>query len=277
MKIFDIYYKSDRKVYLDLLENEVVTSVPLESYKFNFVLSNEKFCPGYFQSGEYHKCIRNNTIGDKVVLCDDCERAIGFKSAFFMNATPNESMNEYLKKKHFLYLAYFEPGILKVGTANIDRGETRLLEQDAQFYSFIDSADGFEIPEKEKEASIKLNLTTSVKSVHKSKYLGIKPNPENVIKIFESKFDILDIPEKPQVEDLTSAYFYPEDYTIISDNLNLVGTFQGLRGRYLIIENTPQSGPFGGYKAFDINYIIGRTITGYLDEYEYLTEPTLFG
>ncbi len=270
MKIFDIYYKSDRKVYLDLLENETLTTIPLESYQFNFVLSSEKFCPGYFQNSKYNKCIRNNKIGDKAVLCDDCERAIGFKSAFFMNATPNESMNEYLRKKHFLYLAYFEPGILKVGTANIDRGETRLLEQDAQFYSFIDSADGFEIPKKEKDTSIKLNLTTAVKSVHKSKYLGIKPNSENVEKIFESKFDILNISEKPQVVDLTSAYFYPEDYTIISDNLNLVGTFKGLRGRYLIIENQNN-------KAFDINYIIGRTITAYLDEYEYLTELTLFG
>ncbi len=270
MTILDIYYKSDRKVYLDLISDSSVSSIPLENYKFDFKLSVEKFCPGYFKNGTFQKCLRGNKIGEKSVLCDDCERAIGFKSAFFMNATPNEEMNKYLKKKHFLYLAYFEPGLVKVGTANVDRGEKRLLEQDAQFYSFIDESDGFEIQKKEKEVSIKLNLTTSVKSVHKSKYLGIKPKKENVEKIFDSKMETLGINEKGNLVDLTDYYFYPEDYNVIQNDHNLVGKFLGLRGRYLLLENN-------GCKAFDINYIIGRNIEDHIDQYEYLTELTLFG
>lgn len=271
MQIIDIYYKADRKVYLDLLNTESleVSTIPLENYKFNFKLSSIKPCPGYMRDGEHHKCVRNNILGDRETVCNDCENSIGFKVAFFMGGKPNAFMEEYLKKPHYLYLAYFEPGILKVGTANIEKGERRLLEQDAQFYAFVASADGFEIQRKEKEASVLLNLTTSVKSVHKSKYLGKKSELDDVLESFYSKFSILGLESRPEVVDLTSEYFYPTEYDIVENNLNVFGEFKGLRGRYLIIENK-------GYQVMDINYIIGRNIDEYIESYEYLREMTLF-
>jgi hypothetical protein len=271
VQIFDIYYKSDRKVYLDLLNEETseLSTIPLENYRFNLRLSQVKRCPGYFRDGEYHKCIRRNVLGDKETICSDCEEKIGFKVAFFMGGKPNAFMEEYLKKPHHLYLAYFEPGLLKVGTANIEKGERRLLEQDAQFYAFVDTADGFVVQKKEKEASILLNLTTSVKSVHKSKYLGKRSVVDDVKETFYSKFSILGLKKRPEIVDLTSSYFYPVEYDIVENNLNVVGVFQGLRGRYLIFENN-------GYQVIDINYIIGRNIEEYLEDYKYLREMTLF-
>lgn len=271
MQIIDIYYKADRKVYLDLLHTGSleVSTIPLENYKFNFKLSSAKLCPGYMRDGKHHKCVRNNILGDRETVCNDCENSIGFKVAFFMGGKPNAFMEEYLKKPHYLYLAYFEPGILKVGTANIEKGERRLLEQDAQFYAFVASADGYEIQRKEKEASILLNLTTSVKSVHKSKYLGKKSELDDVLESFYSKFSVLGLENRPEVVDLTSEYFYPTEYDIVENNLNVFGEFKGLRGRYLIFENK-------GYLVVDINYIIGRNIEEYLESYEYLREMTLF-
>src|SRR3990167_7277825 len=100
--------------------------------------SAERYCPGFFDLNEYRPCPDQKLLPDlKYDLCARCEAELGFKAAFLFGQEPNERAKKYLSQPHYVYLAYFEPGILKVGTASESRKEVRLIEQDGLVYAFV--------------------------------------------------------------------------------------------------------------------------------------------
>ncbi len=259
--------------------NELV-SIELTNYKFNFKLSEVKHCIGYYKNGEYVSCPVSNIIQSSTYTqCAYCEKIQGFKSAFLFGGEPNDEMKEYLAQKHFIYLAYFEPGIIKVGTAAESRKYLRPIEQDALAYLYIAESDGFNIQKLEHEISRQLGITENVRSSHKLKYLGVKSNGERVMNILMEKYNLIYshfssnknfrnwLFEKDQLEVVSlinnPEIFYPEKEVHLQKELYVVGDFKGIRGRYLIIEND------GEYFTFDIRTLVGRDIENYLDDWRY--------
>lgn len=257
-------------------ESKEFSSIPLQNYKFKFRLTEQKFCTGYNKDGKYFECKFGNKIDEKTAgQCNFCERIQGFKSAFIMGDLSHERSNEILSQQYFIYLAYFEPGIIKVGTANAERSNLRLMEQDGLYYCFIAKGTGYQIQKLEHIISRKLGITETVKSNHKFKYLGIKPNLELAENRLNSEFTrIVDsfandadysalFFEECLFKNLTetNTIFFPDNYKKINDKY-LFGEFLGLRGRYLLIQNTDTA-------VFDINYLIGRFIEDYIDDYQY--------
>ncbi|HLO76003.1 MAG TPA: DUF2797 domain-containing protein [Magnetospirillum sp.] len=78
-------------------------------------------------------------------VCPDCFRAIGFNPAFY-NARDRISDKQlrYNRLPHVVYLAWFGPGILKVGISSRPRAMHRLLGQGARAAAIIAEASNAE-------------------------------------------------------------------------------------------------------------------------------------
>lgn len=250
--------------------------IPLTDYLFSFKLDLNRYCTGFIKDGTYNECKFNNKLEKGYSgQCAYCEKIQGFKSAFIMGDLTHERSEEILSKEYFIYLGYFEPGILKVGTANTSRSSLRLIEQDCLIYTFIAKGNGYKVQKLEHLISKRFGVTENIKSGHKFKYLHIKPNEGQAKEKLNATFNkIKNEYLNTEYEDLffnaisiknllkSNNIYFPDNYKKFEET-NLYGTFEGLRGRYLLLENSNR------IAAFDINLLIGRKIVEYLDYYEY--------
>ncbi len=277
VQIQNINWKKDTDfyVYISLfnIETKERSILKVNDIKFNFALSKHRFCTGFFKDKKHFPC-RN--LGMPTILtsissqCYLCEKEEGFRDAFLFGKEPNENAKKYLAQEHYVYLAYFSPNIIKVGTSSLERKEIRPIEQDALIYAYIAKSDGFNIQKLEHEISKRFNITESVSSRHKVKYLFQKPIIENAkFKItnlfnkitdyykdteyktwFLKELNIINHSDKPYIK-------YPEtlDDFIYSAEF-LCGKFVGLRGKILIVEN------YGNIIGIYKDNIIGHFIEG---------------
>lgn len=281
LQILDITWKKVKDTeFLPIIKfyntsEKTISNLLLTSYSFNFALSKDKFCTGYYKDGELIPCKFNNLSEDNSYSqCNYCERMQGFKSSFIFGDLSHERSQEILSKDYYIYLAYFEPGLLKIGTANIERSSLRLVEQDALIFSFIAKDSGYTIQKLEHIISKKFGITETVKSSHKLKHLSKIPNLNYASELINSKYNqiksnldsehLTSILSKIDIIDLnnTNSFYYPNESHLVKD-LNLFGSFLGLRGRYLIIENNETE------IMLDINTLKGRYIESYIDDYQY--------
>lgn len=91
-------------------------------------------CTGWrdIATGERFACPDNQTLEGKYEQCQACQNRTGFNPAFYHAATVSPQQEERNSKPHILYLAYFGPGIIKVGISYAARQNSRLLEQGAR-------------------------------------------------------------------------------------------------------------------------------------------------
>jgi len=267
-------------------ETKASQIIDLPNFQFYAKLSANKSCTGYYSETGYHACASNTQLYSSTASqCDACERIQGFKSAFLMGRNPNSRMEEYLSQDHLIYIAYFEPGILKVGTVAKSRKFIRLIEQDALIYTFIAESSGRNIQKIERYISKNFNITETVKSSHKIKFLSQKPDLDKArdlinsafnriaskidssleeelkFKLYKGSLEIIDISN-------SSALYFPSNFQKLSQEVNLVGNFKGIRGRNLIIENATKD------YALDTDFLVGRYID-HIDEYTYNEENQL--
>lgn len=264
---------------IELYDGESTLAIRLDNFDFRFKLSDERYCVGYVENSEYYPCKNNSLIGKGFERCKYCEDKIGFRSAFLFNQEPNENAKRYLSQKHFIYLAYFEPNIIKVGTASESRRFIRPIEQDALIYVFIAYQDGFQIQNLEKAISRILSVTQRVTSKAKFKTISVKPDISWVKILLLNKYK--EILKNPQIQDDYGDWFIPHEELNIVDltkKVNFVfpselhefksnilfGGFIGLRGRYLILDNNTN------LIGFDRKDLIGRRIESFIDyDYKY--------
>ncbi len=110
----------------------------------NIKRHNEKYCKGYYDliKRTHFPCITFPTsLDSKYSQCKQCEALSGFSQCLGCTGasckTNSVKALKYCKNPHYVYLAYFEGGIIKVGTAVDFRKHERLLEQGALYSFFI--------------------------------------------------------------------------------------------------------------------------------------------
>ena len=69
---------------------------------------------------------------DKYEQCLVCRNKTGFNPAFYHAKTISKQQEALNQNPHFVYLAYFAPGLIKVGISQEARGIRRILEQGAR-------------------------------------------------------------------------------------------------------------------------------------------------
>lgn len=95
---------------------------------------SKKFCTGWvdFVNHCSQACPEQATVETKYENCVKCRNRTGFNPAFYHAAEVSERQQQINQQPHYLYLAYFAPGAVKVGISQEARGLRRLLEQGAR-------------------------------------------------------------------------------------------------------------------------------------------------
>lgn len=280
--IIDIRWKNNDQnhYFFEMVLYDSVTQnrekIPLRNIELNLHLSHERRCVGTYIKGEYQPCDNNALLfKESQTECFACEQKLGFKSAFLFGKAPNDLMKEHLATNHFIYLAYFASGNIKVGTAAESRKYLRLLEQDALVGMHIAQKSGFEISEFEHAISKQLGITEFVRGSAKRKSLSNRIHVDEArAKLLQTYQKILhhfkitkfsnwlldeDSAEFISFTDLPQMYYPSEDIFTLKyeDSQILFGTIVGLRGKFLITKYKEQE------FLYKIDSIIGREIIGY--------------
>lgn len=123
-------------------ENHQLIKIPIPA-EMKLDITDEKRCAGYFDVtiNKYIPCDDSSSIGRHEMTCKLCKAKNKFFYCVKCNGSEcserNNAIIKYCSQPHYVYLAYFEKGIIKVGTAAAFRGRERLLEQGALYSYFI--------------------------------------------------------------------------------------------------------------------------------------------
>jgi hypothetical protein len=94
----------------------------------------QRFCTGWHDlaTGKSAPCPDKATLPKEYSQCMHCQRKTGFNPAFYNASSVSEQQQARNATPHFLYLAHFGPGVIKVGISWSNRGVRRLLDQGAR-------------------------------------------------------------------------------------------------------------------------------------------------
>ncbi len=103
--------------------------------------TSQRYCTGWrdITAHTRHVCPDNATVDSKYEECAACQKRTGFNPAFYHAASVSPQQEERNLQPHFLYLAHFGPGIVKVGISHAARKNSRLLEQGARSALVLDT------------------------------------------------------------------------------------------------------------------------------------------
>ena len=128
-------FNADNQPFIDCqIGDEIKRRELLEqdlSLEFDF---STKYCTGWvdFENHCSQICPDSATVDGKYENCLKCRDRTGFNPAFYNADSVSAQQEKINQNPHFVYLAYFAPGVIKVGISQEERGIRRLLEQGAR-------------------------------------------------------------------------------------------------------------------------------------------------
>jgi hypothetical protein len=214
-----------------------------------------RYCTGQFDLKTLENDVCPNAaelLSPKANVCFDCFDFIGFNPAFYHLEQHQISSQQraYNQTEHIVYLAYFAPGLIKVGISSNDRKEHRWKEQGARVISHIFTVlNAYEARHLEEKISIGLNLPEVVLGKKKRSLLNVKVNFESAkmeLNEVMTRIDSL-LPIRCNRERIYEMddYFNPEkrklDGTLIDVSEHpdgkISGRFLGLYGDVMVVQN----------------------------------------
>lgn len=109
---------------------------PVLGRTFSLRRLQKRYCTGPFDLKTLEaRCCPNKVelLPDmKETQCPACIEETGFNPSFYFATTISPQQRAYNLTPHFVYMAYFAPGFVKVGISSETRGVERLLEQGAR-------------------------------------------------------------------------------------------------------------------------------------------------
>lgn len=140
------------------------------SLAFDF---SAKYCTGWvdFENHCSQVCPDGATVDGKYENCLKCRNRTGFNPAFYHANSVSTRQEKINQQPHFVYLAYFAPGVIKVGISQEKRGIRRLLEQGARLALKLETFSSALIA-RQYEAKI-ASLSGIMETVAASKKLGL--------------------------------------------------------------------------------------------------------
>jgi hypothetical protein len=135
-------FSRDEKPVLTLQQNNQVFH--LEPLGHTLTLSfdtSARRCVGWHDitKGESFVCPDALVVDEKFEQCAACQKRTGFNPAFYNATSVSPQQEQRNLEPHFLYLAHFASGVIKVGISHAARGRARLLEQGARTAVILDT------------------------------------------------------------------------------------------------------------------------------------------
>ncbi len=244
-----------------------------------------RYCIGWRDSETRQNmvCPEEATVEDKYEECIKCRQRTGFNPAFYYADKISEAQQAINAQEHFVYLAYFAPGIVKVGISQEARVLGRILEQGARYALKLETFSSANVA-RQYEAKLS-SLDGVVEHLPNRKKMQLLKEPfdeaaakkelETVLEKAKSEINVtFDAPQPIQ----TSKYFHSEvlDTTKaidMSGQDTLVGEVVAMIGNICLTDYQ------GNLLAYNLKQFVGRkakTLKGKIDITLPIEQLTLF-
>ena len=252
------------------------------SLEFDF---STKYCTGWvdFENHCGQACPEQAIAETKYENCIKCRDRRGFNPAFYHANSLSARQEKINQNPHFVYLAYFAPGVIKVGISQEERGIRRLLEQGARLALKLETFSSALIA-RQYEAKI-AGLEGIMETVAASKKLELIKHPLDTAAAEKTLADALvrihhqlglDFPNREFIT--CEDYFHTDgrDLSSVIDmtgNSTMAGTVVSIIGPILITDYD------GQLLAYNVKKFIGyqaQTIDGAINIEIPSTQLTLF-
>ena len=238
------------------------------SLAFDF---SAKYCTGWvdFENHCSQICPDSATVDGKYENCLKCRDRTGFNPAFYNADSVSAQQEKINQNPHFVYLAYFAPGVIKVGISQEKRGIRRLLEQGARLALKLETFSSALIARQYEAKIARLDGIVETMPIHKKLKLIKQPfDRADGEKKLQQK--LLEIEQKIGVSFPRSELILCEDYfhtagvdltrvVLMKDQNQLAGRVRSVIGPILIVDYD------GQLLAYNVKKFIGyqaQTITG---------------
>lgn len=268
-------FNADNQPFIDCqIDGEVKRRELLEqdlSLEFDF---STKYCTGWvdFENHSSQICPDSATVDGKYENCLKCRDRTGFNPAFYNADSVSAQQEKINQNPHFVYLAYFAPGVIKVGISQEERGIRRLLEQGARLALKLETFSSALIARQYEAKIASLDGIVETMPIHKKLEL-IKQPFERADGEKKLQQKLLEIEQKIGVSFPKSELITCEDYfhtagvdltrvVLMKDQNQLAGRVRSVIGPILIADYD------GQLLAYNLKKFIGyqaQTIDGAID------------
>ena len=241
------------------------------SLEFDF---STKYCTGWvdFENHCSQICPDSATVDGKYENCLKCRDRTGFNPAFYNADSVSAQQEKINQNPHFVYLAYFAPGVIKVGISQEERGIRRLLEQGARLALKLETFSSALIARQYEAKIASLDGIVETMPIHKKLELMKQPF-ERATGEEKLQQKLLEIEQKIGVSFPKSELIPCEDYfhttgvdltrvVLMKDQNQLAGRVRSIIGPILITDYD------GQLLAYNVKKFIGyqaQTIDGAID------------
>ena len=215
------------------------------SLEFDF---STKYCTGWvdFKNHCSQICPDSATVDGKYENCLKCRDRTGFNPAFYNADSVSAQQEKINQNPHFVYLAYFAPGVIKVGISQEERGIRRLLEQGARLALKLETFSSALIARQYEAKIARLGGVVETMPIHKKLELIKQPfDRADGEKKLQQK--LLEIEQKIGVSFPKSELIPCEDYfhtagvdltrvVLMKDQSQLAGRVRSIIGPILIAD-----------------------------------------
>ena len=238
------------------------------SLEFDF---STKYCTGWvdFENHCSQICPDSATVDGKYENCLKCRDRTGFNPAFYNADSVSAQQERINQNPHFVYLAYFAPGVIKVGISQEERGIRRLLEQGARLALKLETFSSALIARQYEAKIARLDGVVETMPIHKKLEL-IKQPFDRADGEEKLRQKLLEIEQKIGVSFPKSELIPCEDYfhtagvdltrvVLMKDQNQLAGRVRSIIGPILIADYD------GQLLAYNVKKFIGyqaQTIDG---------------
>lgn len=150
-------------------------------FEFEIEKINQKICIGTLNpyTREYISC--DNFVDESEKQCNKCKYLFDFYKCIRCHGgdcyVKNKDVLKYCNTNHYVYLACFSNGKIKVGTASEVKKYNRLLEQGALFSIFIAKTPNGKIARQIEKNIIDSGISGAVTTSYKMKNIVFKDDP----------------------------------------------------------------------------------------------------
>lgn len=150
---------------------------PIKQQEICLQVLTTRYCTGTYDAAtkKYIPCPHQRQVKPSYQNCYPCFEAIGFNPAFYHMPKEELSLRQqaYNQEAHCTYLAYFGPGIIKVGIARHARVQKRWLEQGARAAVVLQiTPDAYQARELEERVSTTFRIPERITRSQKKQLLN---------------------------------------------------------------------------------------------------------
>ena len=227
--------------------------------------TSARACTGWHDlaTSQSFPCPDRSALPAQFDHCRHCQNKTGFNPAFYHATSISPQQQARNAQPHFLYLAHFAPGVVKVGISWAERGLRRLLDQGARSALVIKTYPTATIARQYEAKAAKLpGVNETLQQKTKQKLLGLTydagAGADELLAVRDQLAKECGISPDANQPVFLDAYYLGETVLdkpiILQDEPQVSGNCLGMVGSTLIFEQDGQQyglgiGSFTGYRV----------------------------